>query len=145
MYLKSRGEGFGEEVERRILLGTFVLSSGYYDAYYLRAQKIRTLIKRDFETAFEKCDVIFSPTTPTPPFKIGEVADPVQMYLADAYTVSINMAGNCSISVPCDILEGSGLPVGIQFIGPIMGEDKILKTAKVFEDNRDIKEFNPGL
>ena len=143
LYFKSRGEGFGEEVKRRILLGTFVLSSGYYDAYYLKAQKARTLMKNDFDKAFNKCDVIFSPTTPTPAFPIGGISDSVQMYLEDIYTVSVNFAGICAISVPADILKSSGLPVGVQFLGPALGEDKILKVAKVFEDNRCIKEFVP--
>jgi len=145
LYCKSRGNGFGEEVKRRILLGTFVLSSGYYDAYYLKAQKVRTLIREDFNKAFEKCDVIFSPTTPAPPFKVGDITDPLQMYLADIYTISINLAGNCAISVPADIIEKSNLPVGVQFMGPAFGEDKILKVAKIFETNRDIKEFIPEI
>ena len=143
LYSRSRGEGFGEEVKRRILLGTFVLSSGYYDAYYLKAQKVRTLVKNDFDEAFKKCDIIFSPVTPTPAFEIGGITDPVQMYLADIYTISVNLAGNCAISVPADILKESNLPVGVQFLGPAFGEDKILKVAKVFEENRDIKEFIP--
>jgi aspartyl-tRNA(Asn)/glutamyl-tRNA(Gln) amidotransferase subunit A len=145
LYFKSRGEGFGEEVTRRILLGTFVLSSGYYDAYYLKAQKVRTLLRKDFDDAFKKCDVIFSPVSPTTAFKIGGITDPVQMYLADIYTISVNMAGICAISVPSDILENSGLPVGVQFLGPVFGEDKILKVAKVFEENREIKEFIPKI
>ena len=145
LYFKSRGEGFGEEVKRRILLGTFVLSSGYYDAYYLKAQKVRTLLRKDFDDAFKKCDVIFSPVSPTSAFKIGGITDPVQMYLADIYTISVNMAGICAISVPSDILEESGLPVGVQFLGPVFGEDKILNVARVFEKNRDIKEFVPEI
>ncbi len=145
LYFATRGNGFGDEVKRRILLGTFVLSSGYYDAYYLKAQKVRTLLRRDFDKAFEKCDVIFSPVAPTPAFKIGGITDPVQMYLADIYTISVNMAGNCAISVPADITEGAKLPVGVQFLGPAFGEDKILKVAKVFEENREIKEFIPNI
>jgi aspartyl-tRNA(Asn)/glutamyl-tRNA(Gln) amidotransferase subunit A len=145
MYLNTRGEGFGDEVKRRILLGTFVLSSGYYDAYYLKAQKVRTLIKNDFDKAFEQCDVILSPTSPCPPFELGAVTDPVQMYLADIYTISVNLAGICAISVPVDITESMNLPLGVQFIGPAFGEDKILKTAKVLEDNRKIKSFIPQI
>ena len=145
LYSQTRGKGFGEEVKRRILLGTFVLSSGYYDAYYLKAQKVRTLVRNDFDEAFKKCDVIFSPTTPTPAFKVGHITDPVQMYLADTYTISVNLAGNCAISIPSDILKDSNLPVGVQFLGPAFGEDMILKTAKVFEENRDIKEFVPEI
>ncbi len=145
LYSLTRGEGFGEEVKRRILLGTFVLSSGYYDAYYLKAQKVRTLVRNDFDEAFKKCDVIFSPVSPTSAFKIGGITEPVQMYLADIYTVSVNLAGICAISVPSDILQSANLPVGVQFLGPVYGEDKILKVAKVFEDNRDIKEFVPNI
>ena len=145
LYLKTRGEGFGEEVKRRILLGTFVLSSGYYDAYYLKAQKVRTLLIDDFNEAFKKCDVIFSPATPTPAFKLDGIKDPVQMYLADIYTISVNLAGICAISVPSDILKDSNLPVGVQFIGPALGEDKILQTASVFEQNREIREFVPEI
>ncbi|MCP4179281.1 MAG: Asp-tRNA(Asn)/Glu-tRNA(Gln) amidotransferase subunit GatA [bacterium] len=145
MYLNTRGEGFGDEVKRRILLGTFVLSSGYYDAYYLKAQKVRTLIKNDFDKVFEQCDVILSPASPYPPFKIGAVTDPVQMYLADIYTISVNLAGICAVSVPVDIIESMNLPLGVQFIGPAFGEKKILKTAKVLEDNRKIKSFVPQI
>ena len=144
LYLNSRREGFGAEVKRRILLGTFVLSSGYYDAYYLKAQKVRTLIKEDFNNAFAKCDVILSPTSPYPPFKVGEITDPLQMYLADIYTISINLAGICAISVPSSIIKDLNIPLGIQFIGPTRGEEIILKTAKVFEDNRAVKNFIPA-
>ena len=132
-YFKSRGKGFGEEVKRRILLGTFVLSSGYYDAYYLKAQKTRTMIRRDFEKAFEQCDVIVSPTAPTTAFRIGEKsADPLQMYLADIYTISLNLTGCCGISVPAGIHE-NGLPVGMQFMGPALGEASLLRIAHKFE------------
>ncbi len=145
LYLNSRREGFGDEVKRRILLGTFVLSSGYYDAYYLKAQKVRTLIKEDFNKAFAKCDVILSPASPYPPFKVGEITDPLQMYLADIYTISVNLAGICAISVPSSIIDSMNLPLGIQFIGPARGEEVILKTAKVFEDNRAVKTFTPAI
>jgi aspartyl-tRNA(Asn)/glutamyl-tRNA(Gln) amidotransferase subunit A len=128
MYTKTRHEGFGDEVKRRIMLGTYVLSSGYYDAYYLKAAKVRTLIARDFSAAFEKCDAIISPVTPTPAFKIGEkVDDPLQMYLTDIYTVSANLAGIPGISVPCG-WSGS-LPVGVQFMAPQWREDLLLKAA----------------
>ncbi|WET07731.1 Asp-tRNA(Asn)/Glu-tRNA(Gln) amidotransferase subunit GatA [Lentisphaerota bacterium ZTH] len=144
-YFKSRGAGFGEEVKRRILLGTYVLSSGYYDAYYLRAQKVRTLIRRDFEQASEKCDIILTPVTPTPAFKLGEKSDPLQMYLSDIFTIALNLSGNCGISVPADICAETGMPVGVQFIAPALQEEKLLKIARIFELNREIKEFAPEL
>lgn len=130
-YFKSRSEGFGTEVQRRIILGTYVLSAGYYDAYYLRAQKVRTLIRQDFEKVFEKFDVIVGPTTPTPAFKLGEKEDPVSMYLSDIYTVSVNLAGLPAISVPAG--KVNNLPVGLQIIGPKFGEEKILQVAYSFE------------
>lgn len=132
MYMVARSEGFGEEVKRRIMLGTYVLSSGYYDAYYKKALKVRTLIKNDFEKAFGKCDVIIGPTSPTVAFKIGERAnDPLAMYLADIYTVSVNIAGLPGISIPCGLSEG--LPVGLQIIGRHFDEGKILNVAYAFE------------
>ncbi len=144
-YVKSRAEGFGNEVKRRILLGTYVLSSGYYDAYYLKAQKVRTLIRKDFEKVFQKCDVIFAPASPVLPFKIGEVVDdPVQMYLSDIFTISVNLAGVCGISVPSDIVKAEKeLPMGVQFLGPAFGEEKILSVARTFEKNRDVQTFSP--
>lgn len=145
LYLNSRREGFGAEVKRRILLGTFVLSSGYYDAYYLKAQKVRTLIKEDFNKAFARCDVILSPASPYPPFKVGEITDPLQMYLADIYTISINLAGICAVSVPSSIISSLNIPLGVQFVGPARGEEVILRTAKVFEDNRAVKQFIPNI
>lgn len=132
VYEKSRNEGFGSEVKRRIILGTYVLSSGYYDAYYLRAQKVRTLIRNDFKKAFEKVDVIASPVSPTPAFKIGEkLSDPLSMYLADIYTISANLAGICGVSVPCGTVasDGKELPVGLQLLGKPLDETTILKTA----------------
>ncbi len=126
-YLKSRSEGFGDEVRRRVILGTYTLSSGYYDAYYLRAQKVRTLITQDFEKVFENFDVIVGPTTPTPAFKIGEKGDPLSMYLSDIYTVPVNLAGLPAISVPCGAV--AGLPVGLQIIGRKFDEETILRTA----------------
>jgi len=144
-YFKSRGKGFGDEVKRRILLGTYVLSSGYYDAYYLRAQKVRTLIRQDFENAGTKCDVILTPVTPTTAFKFGEKSDPLQMYMADIFTIALNLSGNCGISVPAGICPETGLPVGVQFIAPAMQEEKLLKVARIFELNRPTREFFPSL
>lgn len=140
VYTKSRAEGFGDEVKRRIILGTYVLSSGYYDAYYLRAQRVRTLIRSDFQAAFEKVDVIASPVSPTPAFKIGErLSDPLSMYLADIYTISANLAGICGISVPCGSVEKDGkqLPVGLQILGKPLGESDILRVADAYERAAD--------
>ncbi|HON09582.1 MAG TPA: Asp-tRNA(Asn)/Glu-tRNA(Gln) amidotransferase subunit GatA [Chitinispirillaceae bacterium] len=128
MYSETRKQGFGEEVKRRIMLGTYVLSSGYYDAYYLKAARVRTLIKEDFERAFQKCDILISPVTPAPAFKLGEkLHDPLQMYLTDIYTVSANLAGIPALSVPCPFAEG--LPVGVQFMAPHWREDTALRMA----------------
>jgi aspartyl-tRNA(Asn)/glutamyl-tRNA(Gln) amidotransferase subunit A len=133
MYRKTRERGFGPEVKRRIMLGTYVLSSGYYDAYYLRAQKVRSLIARDFSQAFQKVDAILTPTSPTPPFKLGErTSDPLQMYLADIYTVTGDLAGIPGISVPCGKTR-AGLPVGLQILGPHFSESRILQLARAFE------------
>jgi aspartyl-tRNA(Asn)/glutamyl-tRNA(Gln) amidotransferase subunit A len=133
MYRKTREQGFGPEVKRRIMLGTYALSSGYYDAYYLRAQKVRALIARDFAEAFEKADAIITPTAPTPAFRLGEkTADPLQMYLADIYTVTGSLAGVPGISVPCGKTTGD-LPVGMQIFGPHFGEGRILQLARAFE------------
>ena len=132
MYGETRDQGFGAEVKRRIVLGTFVLSSGYYDAYYLRAQKVRTLIRRDFETAFQSCDVIATPTTPSPAFKLGEkTANPLEMYLADVFTVPANLAGLPGISVPCGL--SNGLPVGLQFVAPAFAESSVLRAGAAIE------------
>jgi len=133
MYRKSRAEGFGTEVKRRIMLGTYALSSGYYDAYYLKAQKVRTLIMQDFLKAFETVDVILTPVTPTPAFKIGEkTSDPLQMYLSDIFTIPTNLAGTCGISVPAGMSEG-GLPIGLQLVGRPFGEEEIIRAAHAFE------------
>ena len=135
-YLKSRSEGFGPEVKRRILLGTYVLSSGYYDAYYLQAQKARTLIRDDFTKAFEKVDVIVSPTSPTPAHKLGElIGDPLQAYLEDVFTIPANLAGLPAISVPCGTIahEGASLPVGLQFITKALDEATLFQAAHAFE------------
>ena len=144
-YLTSRGDGFGPEVTRRIMLGTYVLSSGYYDAYYVRAQKVRTLIRRDFTDAFEKCDVIFTPVAPATAFKFGEKSDPMQMYLSDVFTTALNLAGNCGISVPAGIDPDTNMPSGIQLIAPSLAEDRLFKTARSFEMARGIKEFTAPL
>ena len=132
MYGETRDQGFGKEVKRRIILGTFVLSSGYYEAYYGRAQKVRTLIRRDFETAFGTCDVIATPTTPSPAFRFGEkTANPLEMYLADVFTVPANLAGVPGISVPCGM--SLGLPVGVQFVAPLFGETTALRAGRAVE------------
>ena len=135
-YGRTRGEGFGKEVKRRIILGTYVLSSGYYEAFYLRAQKVRTLIRRDFEEAFRKVDGLLSPTSPVPAFKIGErMADPLQMYLADIFTIAANLAGICGISIPCGDAEvdGKKLPVGLQIMAPAFEEARLLRIARAYE------------
>jgi len=134
LYEKSRAEGFGAEVQRRILIGTYVLSAGYYDAYYSRAQKLRTLIKRDFEQAFERCDVLLTPATPGPAFGVGEkTADPVSMYLQDVFTVTVNLAGLPGLSVPAG-LSDNGLPLGLQLIGKAFDEGTILRAGKAIEE-----------
>jgi aspartyl-tRNA(Asn)/glutamyl-tRNA(Gln) amidotransferase subunit A len=133
LYEKSRGQGFGAEVQRRILIGTYVLSAGYYDAYYARAQKLRTLIKRDFEQAFEKCDVLLTPSTPGPAFAVGaKTADPLEMYLQDVFTVTVNLAGLPGISVPAG-LTANGLPLGLQLIGKAFDEGTLLRAAAAIE------------
>ena len=133
MYRRSRDQGFGAEVKRRILLGTYALSAGYYDAYYLKAQKVRTLLTRDFEQAFERVDAVVAPTSPTPAFKLGEKADdPLAMYLADIYTVTADLAGVPGISVPCGASK-SGLPIGLQVIGRHFDESTILRVAGAIE------------
>jgi aspartyl-tRNA(Asn)/glutamyl-tRNA(Gln) amidotransferase subunit A len=144
-YFQTRGEGFGYEVKRRIILGTYVLSSGYYDAYYLRAQKVRTLIRKDFENAFEECDVILTPVTPATAFKFGAKSDPISMYLSDIFTIALNLAGNCGISVPASLGADSNMPVGAQFIAPSMGENALLKVARLYEVNREKQDFIPNL
>ena len=139
LYEKSRGEGFGAEVQRRILIGTYVLSAGYYDAYYSRAQKLRTLIKRDFDQAFEKCDVLLTPTTPGPAFAVGaKTTDPLEMYLQDVFTVTVNLAGLPGISVPAG-LTSSGLPLGLQLIGKAFDEATLLRAAHAVETAADFK------
>jgi aspartyl-tRNA(Asn)/glutamyl-tRNA(Gln) amidotransferase subunit A len=147
-YGKTREEGFGQEVKRRIILGTYALSSGYYDAYYLRAQKVRTLIRRDFDDAFAKVDAILCPTSPIPAFKLGErTGDPLQMYLADIFTLAANMAGICGISVPCGFaeVEGKKLPVGLQILGKALDEATLFRVANAYEQSTDWHRARPLL
>jgi aspartyl-tRNA(Asn)/glutamyl-tRNA(Gln) amidotransferase subunit A len=145
IYFKSRAEGFGPEVKRRVILGTYVLSSGYYDAYYLRAQKVRTLIRNDFMRAFREVDALLAPVAPTPAFKRGEkVSDPLAMYLSDIYTISINLAGLPGISVPCGF-TGAGLPVGLQIIGQPFQEAGLLAIARAYEQAHDWHTRHPSL
>jgi aspartyl-tRNA(Asn)/glutamyl-tRNA(Gln) amidotransferase subunit A len=133
LYGRTRAEGFGPEVKRRIILGTYVLSSGYYDAYYNRAQKVRHLIGEDFRLAFEQCDALLTPTSPTAAFKIGErTQDPLQMYLADIFTIAVNLAGTCGISIPCGFTSEK-LPIGLQIIGPRWGEETMFRVAHAYE------------
>lgn len=146
LYSRTRGAGFGAEVKRRIILGTYVLSSGYYDAYYLRAQKVRTLIRNDFLKAFEKVDAIVTPTTPTAAFKIGEKSgDPLQMYLSDIFTISCNLAGICGVSIPCGFTRSPKLPIGLQLLGRPFGEETLLKIAHVYEQSTDWRRDKPAL
>jgi len=146
LYSRTRGAGFGAEVKRRIILGTYVLSSGYYDAYYLRAQKVRTLIRQDFLKAFEKVDVIVTPTTPTPAFKAGEKSDePMQMYLSDIFTISCNLAGICGVSLPCGFSTNPRLPIGLQILGQPFGEETLLKVAHAYEQATAWHMERPGL
>jgi aspartyl-tRNA(Asn)/glutamyl-tRNA(Gln) amidotransferase subunit A len=134
MYAKTRGAGFGAEVKRRIILGTYVLSSGYYDAYYLRAQKVRALIRRDFLQAFEQVDAVLTPTTPGPAFRLGEKSsDPLQMYLEDIFTLSCNLAGICGLSLPCGFTTTPRLPIGLQLLGKPFGEAGLLRIAHAYE------------
>jgi aspartyl-tRNA(Asn)/glutamyl-tRNA(Gln) amidotransferase subunit A len=144
-YMLSREEGFGPEVKRRIMLGTYVLSAGYYEAYYLKAQKVRTLIKKDFDEAFNKCDAIITPTAPTTAFKIGEkTQDPLQMYLSDIYTISVNLAGVPALSLPCGF-DSHGLPIGMQIIGKRFDESTILNIAYAYEQQSDWHKRKPRL
>ncbi|GAB4467307.1 MAG: Asp-tRNA(Asn)/Glu-tRNA(Gln) amidotransferase subunit GatA [Anaerolineae bacterium] len=144
-YRKTRGVGFGPEVKRRIMLGTYALSAGYYDAYYLKAQKVRTLIKQDFDRAFEQVDVIACPVSPTTAFRIGErIDDPLQMYLSDVFTLAVNLAGICGIALPCGF-DRAGLPVGLQLIGPAFGEERILRVAHTYEQATDWHTRTPAL
>jgi len=146
-YCRTREEGFGPEVKRRIILGTYVLSSGYYDAYYLRAQKVRTLIRQDFLNAYSKVDLLICPTSPTPAFKLGErTADPLQMYLADIFTIAANLAGICGISLPCGFTSGSPkLPIGLQLMGKSFDEVTLLRAAHAYEQSTPWHKERPIL
>ena len=144
-YEKTRGAGFGPEVKRRIMLGTYALSAGYYDAYYGKSQKVRTLIRKDFEDAFKKVDIILTPTAPTTAFKIGEkVSDPLQMYLSDIFTISCNLAGLPGISLPCGFSK-AGLPIGLQLLGKTFKEEEILRAAHNYEKNTSWNSKRPGI
>ncbi len=142
---KTREQGFGAEVKRRIMLGTFALSAGYYDAYYLKAMKVRTLIRRDFEQAFQKCDVIVTPVAPTTAFRLGEkMSDPLTMYLSDIFTISVNLAGLPGLAMPCGY-DGNNLPIGMQIIGPQFSEDAILRAGDAFERSGAVTLRRPAL
>jgi aspartyl-tRNA(Asn)/glutamyl-tRNA(Gln) amidotransferase subunit A len=146
MYGKTRGAGFGPEVKRRIILGTYALSAGYYDAYYLRAQKVRTLIRQDFEKAFEKCDVVVTPTSPEVAFRIGEkTGDPLKMYLSDIFTISVNLAGICGVSIPCGFTSSPRLPIGLQIVGKPFGEETVLRVAHAYEQATEWHKQRPTL
>ncbi|MBM4121869.1 MAG: Asp-tRNA(Asn)/Glu-tRNA(Gln) amidotransferase subunit GatA [Nitrospira sp.] len=145
LYMKTRQEGFGPEVKRRIMLGTYALSAGYYDAYYGKAQAVRTLIRRDFEAAFREVDLIVTPVMPTPAFKLGEkVEDPLQMYLSDIYTISVNLAGNPAISIPCGFSK-AGLPIGLQIIGRPFEEETLLRAAYAYEQATNWRAKRPTI
>jgi aspartyl-tRNA(Asn)/glutamyl-tRNA(Gln) amidotransferase subunit A len=145
MYCRSRGEGFGREVKRRIMLGTYALSSGYKDAYYLKALKVRRLIKDDFDKAFGECDVVAGPTSPTAAFRLGErTEDPLAMYLSDIYTISGNLTGIAGINIPCGFTK-AGLPIGLQIQAPPFGEEKLLRVARMYERETDWHTKRPTL
>ena len=145
MYSRTRAEGFGKEVQRRIMLGTYALSSGYKDAYYVKALKVRRLIKDDFDQAFRQCDVVMGPTAPTPAFKVGEkTSDPLAMYLSDIYTISCNLAGIAGVSIPCGFTK-AGLPIGLQIQGPPFEEEKLLRVARMYEKATDWHTRRPKL
>jgi aspartyl-tRNA(Asn)/glutamyl-tRNA(Gln) amidotransferase subunit A len=145
MYKKTRSAGFGAEVKRRIIIGTYVLSSGYYDAYYKKASQVRALIRRDFDEAFKRCDVILTPTTPTPAFLIGEKTDdPMQMYLSDIFTISTNLAGIPGLSVPCGFTAG-GLPIGMQFQAGHFQEGRLIQIGSAFEKLANLEKRRPAL
>ncbi|HSJ53160.1 MAG TPA: amidase, partial [Anaerolineae bacterium] len=144
-YCRTRGQGFGPEVKRRIMLGTYALSAGYYDAYYLRASQVRTLIRRDFDRALESCDVLVAPTTPRTAFKLGEkVDDPLQMYLEDIFTLALSLAGLPGLSLPCGF-DGGGLPIGLQIMGRAFDEATVLRVAHAYEQASDWHTRRPAL
>jgi aspartyl-tRNA(Asn)/glutamyl-tRNA(Gln) amidotransferase subunit A len=144
MFMQSRAEGFGSEVKRRIMLGTYALSTGYYDAYYLKAQKVRTLVRQDFLAAFEQVDVLLTPVAPTPAFALGEkTADPLQMYLSDIFTIPVNLAGTCALSLPCGVAP-NGLPIGLQLIGKPFAEGELLRAAYAYEQATEWHKRKPA-
>jgi aspartyl-tRNA(Asn)/glutamyl-tRNA(Gln) amidotransferase subunit A len=143
MYKKTRAEGFGDEVKRRIMIGTYTLSAGYYDAYYLKAQKVRTLIYQGFERAFEKVDFLLTPVAPETAFRIGEKKDdPIKMYLSDIFTIAVNLAGLPAISVPCGF-DSKGLPIGLQVIGRAFDEETVLRVANAVEKELSLELIPP--
>jgi aspartyl-tRNA(Asn)/glutamyl-tRNA(Gln) amidotransferase subunit A len=145
MYTETRAAGFGAEVKRRIMLGTYALSAGYYDAYYLKAQKVRTLIKQDFEAAFAEVDILITPTAPTTAFKAGEkTADPLSMYLSDLMTIPVNLAGLPGISIPCGF-DDRGMPIGLQLLSNVLREDLLLQVAHVYEQSTTWHQRSPVL
>jgi aspartyl-tRNA(Asn)/glutamyl-tRNA(Gln) amidotransferase subunit A len=145
MYKQTRASGFGAEVKRRIILGTYALSAGYYDAYYIKAQKVRTLIKQDFEKAFEQVDILVTPTTPTTAFKAGEkTSDPLSMYLSDLMTIPVNLAGLPGISIPCGF-DDRGLPIGMQLIANVLREDLLLQASYAYEQSTTWHQQSPGI
>jgi aspartyl-tRNA(Asn)/glutamyl-tRNA(Gln) amidotransferase subunit A len=144
-YRQTRGQGFGSEVKRRIMLGTYALSAGYYDAYYLKAGQVRTLIRRDFDRALDRCDVLVAPTSPTTAFKIGEkVDDPLQMYLSDVFTLALSLAGLPGLSLPCGF-DADGLPIGLQIMGGAFDETAVLRVAHAYEQTTDWHKRRPSL
>jgi len=145
LYSRTRAEGFGEEVKRRIMLGTYALSSGYYDAYYLKALKVRRLIKNDFDEAFKACDVLLGPVAPEVAFPIGaKTDDPLTMYLSDIYTISVNLAGICGISLPAGV-NGDGLPLAVQLLGNVFEEEKLLRAAGMYERASGVARLKPAV
>ena len=145
MYQQTRGAGFGAEVKRRIMLGTYALSAGYYDAFYLKGQKVRTLIRRDFEQVFARCQAIITPTAPTTAFRVGEkITDPLEMYLSDIFTISVNLAGLPGLSLPCGV-DAQGLPIGLQIVGQPFDEETVLRTAYAYEQSTDWHRRSPSL
>jgi len=143
MHARTRAEGFGREVKRRIILGTYALSRGYYEAYYGRAQRVRTLIRRDFEAAFRDCDALLTPTTPTAAYPLGErVEDPLRMYLGDIFTVPANLAGICGMTVPCGFTTAN-LPVGLQILGPALGEKILIRVGHAYQMATDWHQRRP--
>jgi aspartyl-tRNA(Asn)/glutamyl-tRNA(Gln) amidotransferase subunit A len=145
LYMRSRGEAFGDEVKRRIMLGTYALSSGYYDAYYKKAQQVRTLIKEDFEKAFARVDVILTPTVPNTAWTVGaHNEDPTEMYLTDICSVSVNISGVCALDMPCGF-DSVGMPIGMQLIGKPMDECTLLRAGYAFEQNTDFHKVRPKL